>query len=64
MQVIPSEHCGRLRREVMLANVQMFAAQLDTIASLPQQARKSWLHAHDQHSSLRVVLIAKGRAHC
>jgi hypothetical protein len=46
MQVVPSEHCERLRTEAVLANMRMFAAQLDAVAGLPQQARGSWLRAH------------------
>jgi hypothetical protein len=46
MQVVPSEHCERLRIEAVLANMRMFAAQLDAVAGLPRQARGSRLCAH------------------
>jgi hypothetical protein len=46
IQVVPSEHCEWLRREVVLADVRMFAAQLDAVAGLPRQARGIRLRAH------------------
>jgi hypothetical protein len=49
MQVIPSEHCERLRREAVLANVRMFAAQLDAVAGRGSRLRAQYLLDVCQH---------------
>jgi hypothetical protein len=51
-----SFRASTVRREAVLADVRMFAAQLDAVAGLPRQARGSRLRAHSNKAHALYVL--------